>query len=496
MNFRGIAALVSIAWFGMPVFGANGFSVTTTWRFGCWNWTSKVPEGQTGDACSKNMEWGNIIKCTILNTQVSRVDTLVSIKTAMCQYPAISTDGKNVAFYRWKYYADGMTLKQAGSDYIAIVSANGGTIKNLVALANDPGYDAHLDWPSDGWIYYVKPRPASGGWADGNEIWKVNPYASDPASTNQLAASIPAGGYIRRFSLSQQANRMALQVYCVPNQSCSAVNQLQEFPGGKVLFGAGGCNMKISASGNFEGHFGGGTHDNTEINGWNGSTFTLVPGCSWTNSRCSIWNGFKWSGFDMSSTGPGVEQICWSSNSDKWVCENVMWQYSCQKCGTNQMLINWKDGQAIFATKHPNVPNNGAGEPKSPTESLNAFAGDMWIQPPAGHDYAYEDTLGTWHDLTKPAGYGNITAAVDHNRVASGALVYCSSAAGRLSIDLPDANQTYRISIIDMAGRAISSISARNNATVEIAGQAHGARIVRISDNNGYEAAMKIAPAR
>jgi hypothetical protein len=444
------------------------------------------------------MEWGNIVKATIQNTQVSRVDTLVSIKTAMCQYPAISTDGKNVAFYRWKYYADGNTLRQSGSNYVAVINANGGTIRNLVALSGDPGYDATLDWPSDGWIYYVKPRAAGGSYWDreGYEIWKVNPYAADPASTSQLAYSIPAGGYIRRFSLSQQANRMAMQVYCMPNQQCQTINQLQCFPppsyAGCVLFGAGGCNMKISASGKFEGHFGGGTHDNTEINGDDGTgKFSMVGGCSWTNSRCSIWNGFKWSGFDMSAPGPGVEQICWSSNSDKWVCENVMWKYSCQSCGTNQMLINWKDGQAIFPLRLPYTAN-----PTNENPSLNAFAGDMWIQPPASHDYAYEDSLGAWHDLTKPAGYGNITSSVNCIRIASAAAISHIDAAGKLFINLPDANQVYRIAVMDMAGRLISSISARNNVTVEIAGQAHGARIVRISDDNGFEAVMKIAPAR
>jgi hypothetical protein len=416
------------------------------------------------------MEVGAIVRFDIQNNTVIGVDTIVKMSTALGQYPAIRLDGKKIAFFRWGYQVQGTTLKNLNTGcFVAVVDANGQNLTNIVSLPAILGYENALDWPADGWIYYSRPRGDLSQVSDrsGYEIWKVNPNAANPASTNVKVFSVPSCQYVRRFSLSLAATRAALQTYPLSSGGCGSVNHEITFPDGADLGGAGSCNDKISASGNYAGGFMGGAHDWVTLSYWNGSRIENYPD-EFGISRTSIYQATKWAGFDMGSAA-GVEQLCFSANSDKWYSENVMWTYGGN--GTNQLIVNWVDKEAIIPTRNPK-PGNGAF-------TYEAFAGDFWVQQPAGKDWAYEDTMGTWHQLTKPPG---LTDADTRPDAPSGMRAFAAhiDAAGILFITLPDAMRTYTVSVLDVSGRTIASRLARGSARMALAGPlARGACIVR-----------------
>jgi hypothetical protein len=468
--------------FGSSILAANGISVTTCWRYGCQNWTPAVPETNIPDACSMNMEVGALVKFTIAANQVTAVDTIVKMTTALCQYPAIRLDGKKIAFFRWGYQVQGTTLKNLNTgSFISVVDASGQNMTNIVAVPGTLGYDNALDWPADGWIYYSRPRTDATNADDrsGYEIWKVNPNAANPASTNQKVMSISSCQYIRRFSLMLDGTRAGMHSYPLTSGGCGSSNHGITFPGGADLGGTGACNCKISASGRYVGGFMGGAHDWVVLGYWTGSRYQDFNDYNnFAIPRTSIYQATKWAGFDMGSDA-GVEQLCFSSNSDKWYTENVAWHYGGFRRGTNQLIVNWMDKQAIIPTKNPDCPTVTNGEPTSGTWSLQAFAGDFWVQPPAGTDWAYEDTAGAWHQMTKPS---DLTDAAARQDVASGIHAFAAriDAAGILRITLPDGVRAYTVSVIDASGRTIVSRQVRGSAQIAMTGlRMQGACIIR-----------------
>jgi hypothetical protein len=284
---------------------------------------------------------------------------------------------------------------------------------------------------------------------------------------------------MRRFSLSLDGTRAAVHSYPLSSGGCAGVNHEVTFPDGANLGGSGSCNDKISASGNYAGGFMGGAHDWVVLTHWDGSRFSGM-GQDFCISHTSIYQATKWAGFDMGSAA-GIEQLCFASNSDKWYTENISWIYGGGNRGTNQLIVNWVDKEAIMTTRHPLAPPdpNVSNDPAPGTITYQAFAGDFWVQQPAGKDWAYEDTAGTWHQLTKPA---DLTGNDTRRDAQSGMRAFTAhvDAAGILSITLPDAMRTWAISGLDISGKTIASRQARGSARMALAKpRAHGACIVR-----------------
>jgi hypothetical protein len=174
------------------------------------------------------------------------------------------------------------------------------------------------------------------------------------------------------------------------------------------------------------------------------------------------------------SGSAGCEMLIFASNSDKWYSENVMWQYGGARRGTNQLILNWHDMQALFGTRNPYASGTG-GDPGPGQIGYQASTGDFWVMAPAGYDYAYQDTAGAWHQMTKPSGWVRGDTAI--NSVTARGIGFASAAGsdrltirdlrgGGLAIDLPD-QARYRISIIDMRGRTAFARSAQANLSIE-----------------------------
>jgi hypothetical protein len=98
----------------------------------------------------------------------------------------------------------------------------------------------------------------------------------------------------------------------------------------------------------------------------------------------------QWTGQDP---GRGGELIRWSANSDKWFLQQVGWYGHAMEVawGSNQLLLNWSDGEAIITSANPR--NN--------KEDINSIfycntAGDFWVQGPEGK---LETAEGQWADV-------------------------------------------------------------------------------------------------
>jgi hypothetical protein len=255
-----------------------------------------------------------------------------------------------------------------------------------------------------------------------------------------------------------------------------------------MSYGQGGsCNAKISAGGTIMGGYAGGAHDVVQLSHYANGHFAEWPMVTWCQDHTSIYKAFTWAGFDMSGSA-GCEMLIFASNSDKWYSENVMWQYGGARRGTNQLILNWHDMQALFGTRNPYASGTG-GDPGPGQIGYQASAGDFWVMAPAGYDYAYQDTAGAWRQMTKPSGWVRGDTAI--NSVASRGIA-AGPATGRdrltmhdlrgvgITIDLPD-QAHYRISIIDMQGRMAFARSAQTRLSIDPGTLNAGGYLVRAS---------------
>jgi len=405
---RVLAGLMAVLAAGSTVHAVNGIAVSTS----CFH-TGALPSPG-----SQHTLRGAIVKFTIQGNSVSRCDTIFKYSQGgVGQYPAISYDGTRVAFFRWGV----SVVKQGGelrwvqrpgplpnpnyfpdTNWVSVMNIDGTGLKNLVmvgppTLEGGEGYAA-LDWPCGDWIYYEKPT-------NSGEIWRVhcqNPLLNElvvkfirrPDLVPDDWDSQHMGDYtlmFRRFSLSADGKLCGAQMIRYVNNTAFC------FPpaGGDIStcwpsdHGTGGCNMSISASGHYFGHYLYAGHCNTELNYWDGKPTSSI------NQQNSSFSGHC-----------GSEMIRWSANSDKWLCQiysdgtlDGSWNSY-----ANQIVINRMDGTKILTS------NNPAG-----TGMCND-AGDFRIEASGANMDAYEDQNGAWvpispvvpRDQTAPSAPANL----------------------------------------------------------------------------------------
>ena len=339
----------------------NGFSVTIFYQGSndCWN-------------------RGNLIRYNIVNNAVTSRDTLFKGKA---QWPAINFTGTKVAFFRW-----GST---GTTNCVSVIDKAGGAVTDLVTGLPAPLVfpapvvdvrDPMLDWPAGDWVYYEKPTKS-------HEIWRVN--IKDPSRNEKVVTYVkspkgedPGPIYFYRWSMSVDA-KWAL---CWSAGYTYNSNIWHSFPppGGDPLAGApcGGvswaqinaCNGAISPSGSFACHYTGGSHQQIDVLGWD----HVTTGTVWPYSG----------GGNLTLNIAGAEQLRFSANSDRWIVEQVGYNGHAQAlcAGSNQWLINWKDGTTIVGSDNP--PN------QDPSKCSDA--GDFWIDGGAQNLGKYEDANGTW----------------------------------------------------------------------------------------------------
>ena len=370
-------AIRGLLW-GVLLFSANalavdGFAVSVAWRTAGYPWAPTVPE-----CCVVGR--GQLVRFDIKNSAVTTIDTLIDRDQFLVEYPVINLDGTQIAFIRSRYSVQSGKLVNAGQCYLSVINKDGTGLRNLVAIADPPGDAmcqfgawcgtlAPLDWPAGRDIYYVNPSAP-------REIWRVN--VDQPSQNVKVVAETNA---FRRFSLSLDAKHMGEQLLNVGGSA------IKSFPGLAGEVGNCGCNGAGSASGKYL----------LNYCGWHGTLFFTCSGTLPGPQNIQIWEIGNWSGAELcrSSTQPveshcGGELMHWSVNSDKWSSHwpGIDGWADGIHYGTNHVLVNWIDKQAIALRVYPKVSGSDAG-----ALFYGDYGGDFWVSGPAN---CYEDVKGNW----------------------------------------------------------------------------------------------------
>jgi hypothetical protein len=337
------------------------------------------------------------VKFTVQNNAATRCDTIFPYSKGLAQYAALNFDATKVAFFRWgivpivrsgQYAYPDRPANQytatyfSDSNWISVVNIDGTGLRNLVAVDwpdLQPGECcAALDWPYGDWVYYEKPTKSA-------EIWRVNVNnpllhefvvklkGDDSAENSNFGNLVPL--FLRRFSLSFDSKLCAAQMinyvnntaFCFPPPNGDK-SQCDPSDGGVA-----GCNISVSASGHYYGHYLWAGHCAAEIRYWDG---TSAGGINAQNYQ--------------TSTYCGSELIRWSVNSDQWFMQSTSndgkvltegWA-----SGVNQSIANPVTKEK-FKTS-----SNGSGRDNT--------AGDFWIE--TANLGKYQDWSGNWIAVQPP----------------------------------------------------------------------------------------------
>jgi len=380
-----IASAVLIA--SLQSGGFDGFAVSAAYRYGQKNWAPLVPESD--DPAMK----GRLCKFTIQNSKVVSCDTIFY---GMGQYPAISWDGKRVAFFRYGIYRSnkGNTLEglqnpatarlavgQTGTDtlygswsdaWISVVEANG-SIRNVVKLPCRPGEENAIDWPVGDWIYYACPSTSRSD-RQSTEIRRVN------VTTGQdLSVRSGIGSYVRRMTVTLDSRATAVQ-------ALGSANDVFSLPGYSSVEGFPACNVSISGSGKYVGHYMGGRHLEVIL-------YLLDAQYKSTGleQQPSLWDMANWNAGMCFTTADvdtvvGCEVIHWSVNSDKWLTQSMGWHGHAGNLisGGNGILMNRVDREALCVSTNPRIYGSEA-------LYIGNNGGDFYLDLPVGR---FQDVSG------------------------------------------------------------------------------------------------------
>ena len=416
---RIFAVLAAIALFASAAYSADGFAVTMQEASGDFN--------------------DEIIKFTIQNNKVTGKEVLFKGKCGgRDARPVISFDGKKVAFA-------GQREGDAQSA-IFVVDSDGKNLKSLVSPAYmgcTERYKA-LDWPAGPYVYYKQSKTA---------MYRVN---IDNPSDNGLAVTVPIKAVaryeridslrFRKWSISADGKRSGIQW-----EMC---NVITNFPLeiARMDECVGGCNIHLSAGGNYYCNLSDAGHVQIHISQWKPNSYDVEKVGYWHNDSMS-----RWAGTDI---GKGMDWPRWSTNSDKWICLQV--GRGCDGgsglggrfmgCGSNQVLFNWKDKVVIMTT---NQPDRGRW----------VCAGDMWIKPPTGVTNSYETADGQWvavnYDPTSAISPSSTMASVNNAMP-----VMISGSRIAVSAKLSSGENVLGATLYDAAGRICAKASVSQNAGI------------------------------
>jgi hypothetical protein len=367
--------LICLTW--DPGFGADGIAVSIAWQ------------GQT-----RKLWIGKLVRFDIENNAAVKCDTL---SHAMCLYPALSFDGETVAFFKTGATRENGDL--SGQDQpcsLAVINSDGTNERTIIPI-DFPSTNCQIDWPLGPWIYYQRPEAGNQGNGSG-EIWRVN--ADNPAQNELVYDYTPTDdgyNYLRRWDISADGQWASLQMissgdwggqipHCFPPPQAGPRSCMPE---GRT----GACNMAMSTTGNYIAKYSG-RHDFFDLCLWDHEANTLDILQNVTLTERELYGiqhagVSSWIGVDLGESASG-ELIRWAVNSEKWVLQQIGWEGHAKKVaqGSNQLIVNWKDEEAIMTSSNPKGGSNGVYYCNS--------TGDFWVEGPAGK---VELANGEWVDV-------------------------------------------------------------------------------------------------
>jgi len=440
----------------------NGRAISAQWRAGGLNWGAACCDCDASFA-------GSIDLFTIQSGAVTKTDTLYKRELGYAFNPAFNMEATKVAFYRANKgpgsSGTSCAAVNGGKNTISMINIDGTGLMNICDLPTDIPRESGLDWPAGEWIYYVYPNAVRYStdpkpMTDNNEIWKVNYRTHENVKVCKFQSQgkdEPNCTFFRRFSLNLTATYMGVQgiqkYNCTdPSWFC---NNSVPFPGNcNINAGGGGCNLAISASGNYAVRWNG---DHTlnifDKNSWAPAGIPNPPGQLYI--RDFAING---------SVGADAEVMRWAVNSDKWFLDQVGWYGHASGIfqGSEQVALNWVEKVGI------RISNNG----KKPLDTNPAGGGviytgnepgDLWIDGGAAAVGKYEDASGNWQPV--PGYVPTENAYVPVLCSTSRQLSVSADGLGNVRIDLPRPDRA-TVRIVDTKGRAVVSGPASNGMTL------------------------------
>jgi hypothetical protein len=389
-----------------PSFAVNGTAVSIAWQ---------------GD--TRKLWIGKLVRFDIEDNTTVRCDTL---SHAMCLYPALSFDGTRVAFFKTGASREGGQL--IGRDEpcsLAVINIDGTAERSLIPV-DFPSVNCQIDWPIGERVYYQRPEADNQGNGSG-EIWRVD--VSNPADNELVYDYTPTDdgyNYLRRWDISADGRWSSIQMisnadwggqvpHCFPPppegpRSC--------MPEGRT----GACNMAMSTTGTYIAKYSG-RHDFIDICHWDHDANTLDILLNVTLTQRELYgiqhDGVSsWIGVNLGESASG-ELIRWAVNSEKWVLQQIGWEGHAKKVarGSNQLIVNWKDKEAILTSTNPRGGTDGVYYCNT--------TGDFRVEGPAGK---VELASGEWVPvdavesvrMSRPGRAMSVKPALRHPRLRIG----------------------------------------------------------------------------
>jgi hypothetical protein len=363
-----------------------------------------------------------LLVVTINNGTIAKTDTI--LRDSIIVHPTWSFDGTRIAFFRPRHG-------------ISIVNADGTNLHDVwrgMAYPLGSGQTV-LSWPgvdSGKWIYFQKIDTEHG--VGNGEIWRVN--VNDTTQKQMMFDYIPGsawcsvGACLQRWAVSANARYAIYHCYDIIKTigvGCDAYTHLfPEMKDGKILSpqcigGCDyGCNVAISAGGNWMYHFSG-SHTGIYFHRW----IHTGPEPGQQTDLLTIGTGpfgtldlFK-DIMPMLSKSNGalcqagsLQSLIWprsAVNSDKIFTVNASYRYTAEYLlGTIALIINWKDKQGVVAATYPKHPFS-PGTNVFPTGDTILCAEPCNFYVTGGPAGCYEDTSGKWIDIVsnQVVGVGN-----------------------------------------------------------------------------------------
>jgi hypothetical protein len=469
--------------------------------------------------------WGKLCKFSIQDGKSVSCDTIFGKSGTpsaggLAAHPAITFDGKRIAFYRLGATVNYAVSPPKGqlvgtlndSGWISIIDTNGQNLRNLVRMArtglnNCTAIDLgpKVLCPSGDWIYYEK-TPMTG------EVWRVN--INDPQHTNERIAkldnaaswtcsSIGPWGF-RRLSINKAATLSAGQIFgqgydnpiCTfpwKNNSLSAC-LIKSIPG---------CNGTISAGGHYWAGYNGNHYmagfgaikpDASQPTGYSYSEDLAAFGVPGMTKRVfSLGDLAAWAGEPKELKWGN--HMRWACNSEKWLLWAGLHYYGAagmyEEGGMDQAAMNWVDHAGIHISHnvyYDNCITNNTWNWTCTGPAIANLAGDMFIF--GGPANSYEKVDGTW-EAVAPVGPIVPVRPRRQDRPAAPDLTAYIDNKGNLRIGTGE--ERCRIDIIKLNGRvALTASGAHGMVTVRAGALRKGVYVVRISAASGYSQ-MKIA---
>jgi len=338
-----------------------------------------------GDIVAYEIKNSDAISSTVLFDGKGGDDSKAA---SFARYPAINMEGTQVAFFR---------CTKDGKSYVSVVDVSGANLHDVAAIPAQTGYDVTgcLDWPRGRWVYY--------NMGDGNDgskqIWRVN--VDNPNNPERVVAF---SYRIWQWQMSADAKRMHIRLSNNDGAGCDRIRY--ELPGNGTFSAANkcgysiGCATILSPSGQWLGLMMG-KHDMVYFQQWDSAQtnrtqrqISCIDFNTWAvnaltiATSCAMEDGSRM----LVAVGCEMESNRWSCNSEKWVCLQTGlpqdWGNTGRFafCGSNQTLLNWRDGIAVNVSKNRRSCSDPTWIPKCDSNWTGQFrrndAGDFRVTAP------------------------------------------------------------------------------------------------------------------